>query len=285
MKPARISIAALVLSLLVATGGLAAPVAVPRLEARVTDLAGVLNPGQRQQLEETLRQFEAAKGSQVVVLVVPSTGEETIEQYGIRVADQWKIGRRGVNDGVILLLAKQDRTVRIEVGRGLEGVIPDAMASRIINEIMVPRFKQGDFPGGIQAGAERILKTIQGEPLPPPAARKGEGFASRIGPLFPILFVGIPMVMVSLSALIGRLLAGLIGGGIMGVGIYAIIGQWVPGVIFGGIFFVFILLAASAKGRSGTGRGCSSSGGWRRGGGGYSGGGGSFSGGGASGRW
>ncbi len=292
MKPERLSIAALVVSLFVATGCLAVPVPVPRLDARVTDLAGVLNPGQRQQLEETLRQFESAKGSQVVVLVVPTTGEETIEQYSIRVAEQWKIGRSGVNDGVLLLMAKNDRTVRIEVGRGLEGAIPDAVASRIINEIMVPQFKQGDFPGGIKAGVERILKTVQGEPLPVPVARKGERYKEWVGPIFPFLFVGIPVVMSGLSALIGRLLAGLIGGGIMGMVIYVMTGQWVPGVVFGGFFLVFILLAASSRGRRGYGRGWSSGNGWSSGGGGFSsggggfsGGGGSFSGGGASGRW
>ncbi len=271
---------------------MAAPVPVPALKSRVTDLTGTLNSGQCQQLEGTLQQFESTKGSQVVVLIVPSTGEETIEQFGIRVADVWKIGRQGVNDGAILLVAKNDRTLRIEVGRGLEGALPDATASRIINEIIVPFFKKGDFSGGIEAGVGRILKVIQGEPLPAPAAgmnRKN----SKIGDFFPLLFIGVPIFFSFLGLLISRLLAGVIGGGIMGVATYLFTGALVMGLMIGVFFFVIIILIASAKGATGGigsgGGGLSSGGGgWSSGSsssGSFSGGGGSFGGGGASGRW
>lgn len=274
---------------LTSAGAAAAQVPVPPLKGRVTDLTGTLSAGQSQQLEGTLQQFEAAKGSQVVVLIVPSTAPETVEQFGIRVADQWKIGRHGVDDGVILLVAKNDRTLRIEVGRGLEGVIPDATASRIINEIIVPLFKKGDFAGGIEAGVGRIIKVVQGEPLPAPdvgATRKDPA----IGRYFPFIFIGVPLAMAFLGSIIGRLLAGLIGGSIMGVATYFMTGEWIGGVVFGVFFFVFCILAASSNGRSrSSGGGWSSgSGGWSGGsssGGGFSGGGGSFSGGGASGRW
>src|SRR5512132_2715893 len=122
-----------------------ADVAVPPLKARVTDLTGTLSANEAAQLEERLAAFEAKKGSQIAVLVVPTTQPETIEQYGIRAGEAWKLGRKGVND----------RAVRIEVGYGLEGVLPDAVAKRIIDEEIVPRFRSGDFYGGIEAGVGR----------------------------------------------------------------------------------------------------------------------------------
>jgi uncharacterized protein len=147
--------------LLVVLGtGLAPAVAalmpVPRLTARVTDLTGTLTPEQRQTLEQRLRQFETAKGSQVAVLIVPTTEPEAIEQYGIRVVEAWKLGRQKVDDGALLLVAKNDRALRIEVGYGLEGALPDAIAKRIIEEIIVPRFRADDFAGGITAGVEQM---------------------------------------------------------------------------------------------------------------------------------
>ena len=145
-----------------------AEVPVPPLKTRVTDLAGVLSVAQRDAIERTLADFESRKGSQIAVLIVPTTKPEEIAQYGIRVAEAWKLGRKGVDDGVLLLVAKNDRKVRIEVGRGLEGAIPDAVAKRIVAEIVTPRFKQGDFEGGIREGVDRIVKVIEGEPLPSP---------------------------------------------------------------------------------------------------------------------
>ncbi|MEW5710489.1 MAG: YgcG family protein, partial [Pseudomonadota bacterium] len=150
---------------------------VPELRARVTDLTGTLSAGERRALEQRLEAFEKEKGSQIAVLIVPTVRPETIEQYAIRVAERWKLGREGIDDGVLVLVAKEDRELRIEVGYGLEGALPDAIAKRIIDEVVVPRFRQGDFYGGLSAGVERIIAVIQGEPLPPP--REGK---SRRGP-------------------------------------------------------------------------------------------------------
>ncbi|WP_174875071.1 TPM domain-containing protein [Vogesella oryzae] len=147
-----------------------AQVAVPTLNARVTDLTATLDQQQLAALEQKLQAFEQAKGSQLAVLLLPTTGEESIEQYSIRVVEQWRLGRNKVDDGVLLLLAKNDHTLRIEVGYGLEGALNDATCKRIISEVIVPRLKQGDFYGGIDAGVTRIMAVINGEPLPPPAA-------------------------------------------------------------------------------------------------------------------
>ena len=124
----------------------------PALSARVTDLTGTLSAEQVTALEKRLAGFEARKGAQIAVLLVPTTRPETIEQFGIRVAEKWKIGRTKVDDGVIVIVAMKDRTARLEVGYGLEGAVPDLKASRIIREIITPRFRQGDFYGGLVAG-------------------------------------------------------------------------------------------------------------------------------------
>ncbi|MDN5753304.1 MAG: YgcG family protein, partial [Nitrosospira sp.] len=159
----------------------AAEVAVPPLTSRITDLTGTLSANETAQLEQKLTAFEAKKGSQIAVLMVPTTQPETIEQYSIRVAEAWKLGRKGVDDGVLLVLAKRDRGLRIEVGYGLEGVLPDAMAKRIVDEIMVPKLRQADFAGGIDAGIERVMGVIEGEPLPPPRSRRGNGAPGGVG--------------------------------------------------------------------------------------------------------
>jgi uncharacterized protein len=265
-------------------------VAVPALARRVTDLTGTLSASQADQLEQELMAFEARKGSQLAVLIVPTTAPETIEQFGIRVADQWKLGRKGVDDGALLLVAKRDRTLRIEVGRGLEGVLPDAVASRIVNEVIVPAFKNGDFSGGIGAGVRRMMSVVEGEPLPPPAESRlasGSGLKKLEG-LWPFLLFGIPVAGTVLRAAMGRLAAGLVGAGVAGVA------AWFLGAPFLVVCFVAIFVAlmfagsSASHGRRGLGSGWSgSSGGWSSGGsgGGFSGGGGSFGGGGASGRW
>ena len=159
--------ALLAIALLVAACAIA-DVAVPPLRARVTDLTATLSAQQRAELEQTLAAFEAKKGSQLAVLIVPTTQPETVEQFAVRVEERWKLGRKGVDDGVLLLIAKEDRKLRIEVGYGLEGVLNDATAKRIIAEEIVPRFKQNDFAGGITAGVARIIRVVDGEPLPPP---------------------------------------------------------------------------------------------------------------------
>src|SRR4051794_38486782 len=147
-----------------------ADVAIPTLKARVTDLTGTLTPEQVGTLEQRLAAFEAKKGSQIVVLMLPSTKPEAIEQFSIRLAEAWKIGRKGTDDGLIIVIAKEDRRLRIEVGYGLEGAIPDAVANRVISETITPRFKAGDYYGGISAGVDQLIKLVEGEKLPSPAA-------------------------------------------------------------------------------------------------------------------
>ena len=179
--------AGLVLGLLL--GSVAhALVDVPKLDARVTDLTATLDAGQRQTLEQTLAAFEARKGAQIAVLVVPTTQPEAIEQYSIRVAEAWKLGREKPDDGVLLLVAKDDRTLRIEVGYGLEGALTDAIANRIIQQDIVPRFRAGDYYGGIAAGVDRIIRVVDGEALPAPP--EPDRLASRgLEPLLPIVLM------------------------------------------------------------------------------------------------
>src|SRR5574341_427136 len=151
---------------------------VPPLRGRVNDLAGLLPGGQAQALEERLRQFEEQTGHQIAVLTIPTLEGEDLEGFSIRVAETWKIGKKGFDNGVILLVVHNDRKLRIEVGYGLERVLPDAVASRIIREVIVPRFRENDFAGGVEAGVEAIMKVTSGEPLPAAArsTRKGTGF-------------------------------------------------------------------------------------------------------------
>src|SRR6266705_1127848 len=148
-----------------------AEVAVPPLKARVTDLTGTLSGTQQQDLERRLREFESRKGSQIAVLMLPSTQPETIEEYSIRVAEAWKIGRAKIDDGVILVVAKDDRKLRVEVGRGLEGAIPDAVAKRVVSDVIAPHFRSGDYYGGVAAGTDALMKLIEGEGLPAPRSR------------------------------------------------------------------------------------------------------------------
>ncbi len=164
----RINLGLFGLLLLLVCANVWALVAVPPLTQHVTDLTATLNPQQMTALEDKLTAFETQKGSQVVVLIIPTTEPEDIAQYGIRVAEAWKIGRKKVDDGAILIVAKEDRKLRIEVGYGLEGVIPDAVAKRVIAETITPYFKTGDFAGGIDAGVTQLTELINGEPLPPP---------------------------------------------------------------------------------------------------------------------
>src|SRR3954471_20208359 len=184
MKAARVTLLALMLCWAYAA---VADVAVPPLTGRVVDKTGTLSSGDIATLDQTLKNFEARKGSQVAVLIVPTTQPETIEQYSLRVAEAWKIGRKKIDDGAILVVAKDDRKLRIEVGYGLEGALTDVTAKRIIDEVITPRFRSGDFAGGISDGVNRILRVIEGEPLPPPAQRKqsSPGLLSDIDPFNP----------------------------------------------------------------------------------------------------
>lgn len=257
----------------------AAEVPVPELRARVTDQVGLLPPERLAALEARLEAFEREKGSQVAVLIVASTQPEAIEQYSIRVVDAWKLGREKPDDGVLLLVAQSDRTLRIEVGRGLEGAIPDAIAKRVIEETIVPRFRDGDFPGGIEAGVEALLGLIQGEPLPPPKSRS-QGSPAGDSPLVPLLF-GVLVAGQFLRRLLGPLFAGLLVGAVGFAGGLMLTGQVLVAVLAAVVLFVLCL--AGVAGGGGMGGGMSRGGGF--GGGGFSGGGGSFGGGGASGRW
>jgi uncharacterized protein len=177
-----------------------AEVAVPELKQRVTDLTATLNAAQIQTLEAKLAGFEGKKGSQIGVLIVATTKPETIEQYSIRVVEKWKLGRKGVDDGVLLLIAKNDRKLRIEVGRGLEGGLNDATAKRIIAEIITPAFKQGDFAGGINTGVDSIIKVVNGEVLPTTPPPQTEAASSSDKPSDPRLLAGLGVI---LSFLIG----------------------------------------------------------------------------------
>jgi uncharacterized protein len=275
------------LSLCLVTAVAYAEVAVPPLAARVTDLTGTLTAEQKSNIEQTLQAFEAKKGSQIAVLIVPTTEPEAVEQYSIRVAEQWKLGRKGVDDGALLLIAKNDRAMRIEVGYGLEGALPDAIAKRIIAEVITPYFKTSDFYGGIKAGVEAMIKVIEGEPLPPPSVTT-ETTASSIEQLFPLAFLLAFFVAPVLRAMIGRLPAALTAGAIAGVIVWFVIGSLLVAVLLAILMAFFALFAGFSPGRGGWGGGYSGGGLGRSGGfggGGFRGGGGGFGGGGASGRW
>ncbi len=259
---------------------------VPPLTGRVVDLTGTLAPAQQQALDGRLRQFEERKGSQVAVLIVPRTAPETIEQYGIRVAEQWQVGRSKVDDGAILLVAKEERTLRIEVAYGLEGALNDATAKRIIEDLIVPRFRDGDFAGGIDTGVDAILRVIDGEALPAPAPSG----AVDAGPfsLLPFLFFGALVLGGLMRALVGRGKGALATGGLLGLAAWLLSGTLLLALI-AAIVGVIVTLAGGQMG-SGWRGGYRGSGGWGSGsggggGGGFRGGGGGFGGGGASGRW
>lgn len=256
----------------------AADVPVPELRARVTDQISLLPAERRAALEARLEAFERDKGSQVAVLIVATTQPETIEQYSIRVVDAWKLGREQPDDGVLLLVAQSDRALRIEVGRGLEGAIPDAIAKRVIEETIVPSFRAGDFAGGIEAGVEALLGLIQGEPLPAPPEPR-QDFTGGDSPLIPLLF-GVLVAGQFLRKLLGPLFAGLLVGAVGFAGGLMLTGQVLVAVLAAVVLFVLCLVGAVGGGMGG---GSSRGGGF--GGGGFSGGGGSFGGGGASGRW
>src|SRR6266849_208376 len=270
-----------------------AEVAVPPLKARVTDLTGTLSGTQQQDLERRLREFESRKGSQIAVLMLPSTQPETIEEYSIRVADAWKIGRARVDDGVILVVAKDDRKLRVEVGRGLEGAIPDAVAKRVVSDVITPHFRSGDFYGGVAAGTDALMKLIEGEGLPAPRSGviiNGVHRPIDFQTIF-LLFVALVLTGAIFRRLFGRVIGAGISGGIVGAIVWLAAGVLAFAVIGGLIGFVIALVNGMGSRRGGwssggwSGGGGFGGGGFGGGGGGFSGGGGGFSGGGASGSW
>ncbi|HXM80305.1 MAG TPA: YgcG family protein [Burkholderiales bacterium] len=260
---------------------------VPPLTARVIDQTATLTSEQKAELERKLRELELLKGSQIAVLIVPSTAPETIEQYALRVAEEWKLGRKGIDDGALLLIAKNERAVRIEVGYGLEGALNDATASRIIREIIVPRFHEGDFFGGISAGLDAMMRVISGEPLPEP--KRAVSTDSGVGQALPVLLILALVAGGLLRAMLGRFLGGVVTGGIVGGLAWFLVGTMAIALIAGLVAFFFTLIGGGGRGFYGGLPGGFGGGGFGRsggfGGGGFSGGGGSFGGGGASGRW
>lgn len=274
---------------------------VPRLRGYVNDYAGILSAGTIRQLEETLAGFERSDSTQVVVLTVPSLEGDDLEMFSIRVAEAWQIGQKGKDNGAILLVAKAERKVRIEVGRGLEGTLTDLVSGRIIRGEITPRFRQGDFDGGIVAGVSAIMAVVKGEYAAAPRdLRQGKRSAPPVAAL--LFFLGVACIF--LGAL-SRVLGGIAGAAGLplvasltfpGLGMIALAGLALAG-FFLGIFLS--LLFGSGGGRGGGGHwggttygggygggfGGGFGGGWSSGGGGFSGGGGGFGGGGASGDW
>jgi uncharacterized protein len=278
------------LLLVVGVAGAAELQAVPPLTARVTDRSGTLDAGQRAALEAKLEAFERDKGSQIAVLIVPTVQPESVEQYALRVVEAWQLGRRGVDDGALLLVATADRKMRIEVGYGLEGALNDATAKRIISELISPRFRQGDFYGGIDAGVDAMIKVIAGEALP--AAKADASRRADVDDSFEtLLFAGFVLVFIVggvLRAIFGRFLAAGMVAVAAGVIASLLISSLAVAVVLGlvaGIVSLFLGMLGAAGWSSGGGsRGGGFGGGGRRGGG-FSGGGGGFGGGGASGGW
>lgn len=261
-------------------------VPVPPLKALVTDLTSTLSTEQRAGLEARLRAFEDRKGSQLAVLIVDTTQPEAIEQYALRVAEQWKVGRRRVDDGAILLVAKTDRAVRIEVGYGLEGVLNDATSKRIIAESIVPRLKQSDYSGGIDSGVDQMIKLVDGEALPAaPAGRPDPQL--DFGRLAPLLLVFAVVVGGALRAALGRIPGAALAAGGAGLVVWFLSGA-VAVAVFGGLMAFLVTLLGGGSGLHGGwyGHGGGHYRGGGFGGGGFGGGGGGgFGGGGASGRW
>jgi uncharacterized protein len=267
---------------------------VPALQARVMDQTGTLSAESLTALESKLAAFEQAKGTQVVVLLVPSTAPEDIADYTQRVGDAWKIGRRDVGDGVLFVVAKDDRRLRIAPAKTLEGAIPDLMAKRIIDQAVTPAFRRGDFAGGIEAGVDQILALVSGEALPLPEANESSvdnGLSAS--DLLIFMVFAVPIISTVLRGMFGNKLGTLLGGG--GAGILAWVlthALWISigAGLLAMVVALFMQLSPSLP-RSGRGGGRGSwgggsGGGWGSGGGGFgSGGGGNFGGGGASGGW
>ena len=290
MIAARVSVLALLVCWAFAA---AADVAVPPLSGRVVDQTGTLSAGDISSLTQALGTLELRKGSQVAVLIVPTTAPETIEQYSIRVAEAWKIGRKKIDDGALLVVAKDDRKLRIEVGYGLEGALTDVTASRIINEIIVPRFQNGDFAGGISAGVDRIVAVVDGEKLPAPVSRdQNPDWLNQVDLTNPFVLFALIIMAGILRSLLGRLFGALATGGLVAALAWFVAGSLAASLLLGVVAFLLTMFGETIASSGGRGWSGSTGGGsWSGGGssssdsGGFSGGGGSFGGGGASGSW
>ena len=279
--------------LALATALASAEVPVPPLKERVTDLTGTLSAQQKSELESRIAGWEAKRGSQLAVLMLPTTKPEEIEQYAIRVAEAWKIGRKGVDDGLLLVVAKDDRRLRVEVGYGLEGAIPDSVAKRVIDEKITPRFREGDFHGGIRDGVEQLIRLAEGEKLPEREVTAGGGRSvfDLAGDYLMFAVIFIVIAGGALKAMLGRAPGSLATGATLGLIAWLLLGLTIgatAAVI--GFVLTFANTGIGRGGRWSSGGGSwgggsssssssSSSSGWSGGGGG------SFGGGGASGRW
>jgi uncharacterized protein len=292
MRHLKISLFMLCAMLLFVSHTAFALVDIPELSKRVTDLTATLSAEQQSALESKLAAFEAKKGSQIAILLVPTTQPEDIAQYSLRVAEKWKIGRAKTDDGVLVLIAKDDRKMRIEVGYGLEGAIPDVYAKRIVSDVMRPHFKQGDFYGGIDASADVLITIINGEALPAPEAAQSNSPISGENSLA-LFFFGTLFFTMLFHGIFGRFFGSAATGGIMG-GAAALFFASTAGIGVGIAAFVASLILPSLfSGNMSSGRsggyygGGTSGGGWSSGGSSSwgGGGGGDFGGGGASGDW
>ena len=276
---------------------------VPPLSARVIDQTGTLDAIQLKGLEDKLAALEQAKGTQIAFLMVATTQPEDIASYANRVGSAWKIGRKGVGDGVLLVVAKEDRKVRIEVAKTLEGAIPDLAAKQIIDEAITPNFRKGDFAAGLRAAADQLIARVNGEPLPAPQQRdaaRGDGAGFDWMNLAILLFFAVPVVGAVLRSMLGRKLGSLATGGGVGAIALLITASLVVAGIAGVIALLFSMLSGGTPGLGSRHRGGRGAGPWIGGGGGggsgwgggggggggfSSGGGGDFGGGGASGDW
>jgi len=264
-----------------------ADVAVPQLTGPVVDQTDTLHDGDIALMSVKLKDLEKRKGSQIAVLIVPTTEPETIEQYSIRVAEAWKIGRKKIDDGALLVVAKDDHHLRIEVGYGLEGSLTDVTVHRIIDEVITPKFKVGDFTGGISDGIDRMIKVIDGEKLPapePPHWQQQNSFKGS-GPFNLFALFGIVVLGGLLRTAFGRLIGASATGGIVAVVAWFVMGSIAFALIAGAFCFVFVMFGRGGSGGGYSGGGSSGGGGSRDSDSGFSGGGGSFGGGGASGSW
>jgi len=262
---------------------------IPKLEARVTDLTGTLTAAQQAELEQKLADFEARKGAQIALLLVPSTQPEQIEQYSIRVVEAWKLGRKKIDDGALLILAKNDHALRIENGYGLEGVLTDAASNRIIQDTMVPLLRQGQYYAAISAGVDQMMRLIDGEALPPPD-RTWQSVGVQRRNIVPFAILGFLFFSSILRAMFGRTLGAALSAGGAGLFVFLLTQGIALAIVAGALGFAVALILGmsggmwSSGGLGGWGGGGFGGGGFG-GGGGFSGGGGGFGGGGASGRW
>jgi uncharacterized protein len=271
-------------------------VPVPALTSAVTDQTGTLSASERQALESKLRDWEARTTNQLAVLIVPTTAPEPIEQYTLRVAEAWKIGQKGKDNGAILLVAKNDKRIRIEVGYGLEGVLTDITSRRIIAENIAPEFSKGNFAAGINAGVDRIIEVVgAGEPLPAltPQRRTAPARHFDFGTMLIVLLVAVPVLGSVLRSVFGKVGGSLLGGGIVGAIAWFVASSLLIAGVAAVVGFI-VMLFSGISGRGGPGifipggggfGGGGFGGGGFGGGGGFSGGGGSSGGVGASGSW